>query len=281
MSAPDRVHRPPLVLPPLADPAAALVELHRVHAIEQALLLREAARISGERTPIGRSHAVTTRRRQREGASRLAAWRRACSEEIACARSDGARVHAWLRTLSRHPIERWPSPVDLACESLRLRRSDDGTLALAAALTSQGRPERAIAVLRALLAKRPLEDVRREAVEALALASEAAGDVAASLGWWEAALAERRSAPTIAVALLCVALCAGDEARTRVAAARLSGLDLAVPGVARRFERALCAACERKRARGARPWQPERRARIARFADEEAAAVALVARAIL
>src|SRR5262245_41739061 len=98
MTAPDRRIVAPTnpacsALSIAASPTAALAELHRVHRIEQAFLLREAAWISVARTRRGRLYSIVGRSQHRDRSLRTGAWRDACREEIECARSDGAIVH--------------------------------------------------------------------------------------------------------------------------------------------------------------------------------------------
>jgi hypothetical protein len=268
------------------DWAAALRELEIVHQREQAALLRTAARLACANTRRGRLYVAVSRRSTRDRPQRgdRSTWRAACLEEIALADSDGFDLHPLLRVLSRTAVHRWPIPSQLALASLELAQSHGGILDLARACIAEGRLGEGIGIVRDLLAEQPLAADRQEAFEALALALEATGAAARSLGWYEAALGSRGSDLRVAVSMLSLALRHGDTARIEIASERLRPLALSVPGTRSRFFRALSSAMSRAAAdREAHRVGPSIAAReaIRKLAREGRGAEAEIAQALL
>jgi len=246
------------------DPAwpAALRELERVHRSDQARLLREACALACAGTPLGRLY-VAGFEHARCASSReeaRAAWDLACVEEIDTARADAFQVERLLPRLLDLRTERWPRPAFLARAALALKPCQAGRVDLARARIAEGDLARAIGELRILLGQEPAPAVRADALEALAMALEGAGDRRASLACYAAASVEDRSDPRIPIALLALALRVGDRDKISLAVRRLARLDLSVAGTRRRFERALCAA----RGRAERDRRGEPRAADAR-----------------
>jgi hypothetical protein len=268
------------------DLVAGFQELGIVHQTEQANLLRAAARLACANTRRGRLYVAVSRRSVRDMPPRgdRSTWREACLDEIALADSDGFDLHPLLRVLSRTAVHRWPNPAQLALAALRLARSHAGILDLARACIAEGRLAEGIGIVRDLLVEQPLAADRQEAFEALALAFEATGAVARSLGWYEAAVGSRGSNLRVAVSMLSLALRHGDAARIEIASERLRPLVLSVPGTRSRFFRALGSAMSRAAAdREAHRAGPSLAARdaIRRLALGGSGAEAEVAQALL
>ena len=96
---------------------AAERELARVHVIELARLLREAALLRGARGVAG--------------AARLAVWRRRARRELARWRVDGFESPALLRFCAARSIGRWAPARAIAEEALALDPCDAGRRCLA------------------------------------------------------------------------------------------------------------------------------------------------------
>lgn len=149
--------------PPLLD--LALAELERVHRVELACLLREAAR-----EPLGLAR--SPRPVQRAG----------LEEALTCAELDGLR----LSPAVLGPARRWLSgedvpPVQLARASLRLDECLEGRRLLACILLREGHGRRASSLLASSLLglgrmEGALRETRRELTEMLASAQETAGE---------------------------------------------------------------------------------------------------------
>jgi len=211
-------------------------------------------------------------------------WRRACTEAIAAAESDGAEVPALLERLSRTFVASWPRASTLVLAALELDPTDAGRVDLARAWIAEGRSHAGVRILRDLLARDPGPEDRRQALEALALALECLGDSARSLECYAAALDSPRSGPRVAVSMFALALRCGDSDRSEIAARRLRPLDLSVSGSRARFESALARALERA-GRGSPALHAlasdPRADHIRRIANEGVGAEAAVARALL
>jgi hypothetical protein len=92
-------------------------ELARVHVIEVARLLREAALL---------------RRAERDAeAVELVAWRRRARREIARWRVDGFESPATLRSCAARPIDRWAPAREIAREALAIDPSESARHCLA------------------------------------------------------------------------------------------------------------------------------------------------------
>lgn len=255
------------------DFAAAFEELAVVHRKEQAALLRAASRFACANTGRGRFFVAGQNRWSHPG------WTRACREEIDFATADGIELHPLLPCLCRKPVRVWPGPSRIALAALELDRSHAGVVDLARARIAEERVEEGIEMLRELLRKGPLGGVRKDALEALALAFEAAGRAAESLAWYETAVGVPGIDARVAVSMLSLALREGDAARSEIAAERLRPLRLSVPGACARFRAALCQALSRMAARSRCPSAG--RDLIWQLALEGEGAEAEVARALL
>jgi hypothetical protein len=263
-----------IVAPSFAvDFAAALEELAVVHRKEQAALLRAAARFACSNASRGRLFVAGPERSGRPS------WRRACLEELELAAADGVEVHALLARLSSLPVRSWPRPSRIALAALELERCHAGVLDLARARIAEGRLAEGIGVLRDLLGEEPLGRDRKDALESMALAFEAAGRASESLAWYEAAISVPGIDVRVAVSMLSLALRHGDAARIGIAADRLRPLALSVPGARSRFSSALRQALARNAARGGSPSAG--RDWIWQLALEGEGAEAEVARALL
>lgn len=250
-ASPRPLPRPPIRL------EKALLELARVHVLEQSRLLRAASLLRIRHVSSAGGPAIPPPRSRREllGCRSTEDWRAAAIEETRTARADGAPVDATLGELIRTPIESWPAATSIAAAALELWPGSESALALARARLAAREVEEALDLLLDLLEQDPLEDHRLAALEAVAMGLEFAGDVEGSLAFQEAALHAKGSDLRQAVPLLALALCAGDESRAALASSRLHRLDLAVPGIRSRFDAALSAVrnrCARHAVRGRR-----------------------------
>ena len=218
----------------------ALRELMHVHRLEQARLLRVACHHrmrsslqSGSLLPPPRSPRELSECRTRKD------WRAVALEEIRTARADGAGVDPVLAELARTGIASWRTASSIAGAALEVEPCCRGRVVLARAWIFERRLAEAVGILLELLEADLPEDVRLETLEALAAASELVGDVEGSIAFREVALASKGGDLGLAVSLLALALCAGDEPRASAASDRLRRLDLGVPGVRARFDAAL------------------------------------------
>jgi len=263
----------------------ALRELLRVHALEQARLLRIAAslRTSRHRRDSALQIPLPRSTRERTGRRTAAVWRARAMEEVRISRADGAEVLPMLARLVHDPVDAWPSAVAIATAALEVGRSHAGRLALARAQLAEERFEEACSILTEVLLEEPAEDVRFEALETAAVGWDLAGDLEGALTFYEAALVTRGGDVRQAVPLLAIALCKGDGVRASIASDRLRRLDLGIPGVSSRFRAALAEV----RKRIARPLAPlgcsssARRLEVRRFLSRHRGPAAAVAELVL
>lgn len=236
--------------------------LARVHRLEHARLLREAAHLGAngavEPGPPASSavSAPLSPWFPSDGAPELGRWTLDAMGELASCRLDGVELadsQVLLDCVGRDPLE-WPSPVDLAEGALLAQDCVAGRLQLGRAALDQGRPRLALQTYANLLRRRAGARKRTLSFEGLGWAHRAMGADRLASGALEAACSawEDAEPPLVgrADALLArffFALLAGEEPRVVRAA---EGLEQGERGEA--WESAL----ERllARASSAAPW---------------------------
>jgi hypothetical protein len=142
-------------------------ELARVHTRELARLLREAAalriELAAELAP-----------------ERLAAWRCAFREELACAAKDRARatatLHVLLRRMRSEDASSWPLASELARASLALHDTPAARAALGEACLHEGRAAEASASFVEVLSARIRPRTAARALDGLVRAQLALGE---------------------------------------------------------------------------------------------------------
>jgi len=149
--------------------AAAQRELERVHVIELAFLLREAARF-----------VLAQRARSPDPPPELDTWRTCAREALAACAADAlavdARVVEVLQACVRLPSLRWPGAVELARLALHLEPCDIGRLRLAQAWMAEGAPWAASGVLALSLHRRPASRLEPRLLAGLVRAQSACGE---------------------------------------------------------------------------------------------------------
>lgn len=145
---------------PEIELAEAERELLRLHRVELAFLLREAAALRCE--PDGQT------------AMPLAAWRVSFREALRCAMLDGARVSpelfALLLRCRARSIELWPSAVELAHAALALHDVVPGHARLGSALLAERRAPEAYVAFAVAYTRAPSIDERERALVGLTVA---------------------------------------------------------------------------------------------------------------
>lgn len=201
--------------PPFARRREAEVELVRVHRLEQAALLRGAVELAGATRftlwPFSAPHARP---------AGLAAWRKACDEELYFARLDGAPVPEELCRLRVSDPADWGVLANLARRALALENSHRNRLLLARAYVLDGELERARDLLRALLERSASPRRRARLYTTLGCVYEGLGEAEEALRAHERALALGAGA-TSAVACLLWGLACGDRPRALFAVEHL------------------------------------------------------------
>lgn len=154
---------------PEVELAEAERELLRLHRVELAFLLREAAELRRELDHC--SH-----RESRPCAMPLAAWRVSFREALRCAMLDGTRVSpelfALLLRCRARRIELWPSAVELARAALALHDVAPAHARLGSALLAERRAPEACVAFAVACARAPSGDDRQRALAELAVARD-------------------------------------------------------------------------------------------------------------
>lgn len=193
----------------------AEVELVRVHRLEQAALLRAAIELAGAARfalwpfTAPAAHPVP-----------LAAWRKACDEELFFARLDGACVPEELCRLRVTDPADWGMLADLARRALELEHSHRNRLLLARALVFDGQLEHARDLLRLLIERGATPRRRARLHTTLGCVLEGLGEAEGALRAHERALA-LGAGSTSAVACLLWGLACGDRPRALFAVEHL------------------------------------------------------------
>lgn len=252
-------------------------ELLRVHRLEVAALLREAARMRNAGEPLGSLYPYATpgpeprldaRAKPWFSGEPLEDWTCRAVEEIEGLRLDDMRVRGapLLRRCLRTDPRRWPSAVDLARAALSAEDGLAGRLALGRALLSAGDADGAAELFLDLARReraRTPSDVRARAerwqvLEGLACCHEQRGSDRLALGACAAAATDPACGVGPLVSQFFLAVTLGDLQRARRAADRLElAAQLRDGGEDPAFHTAL----ERLRTRvqlcrGGLPWDP-------------------------
>lgn len=191
-------------------------ELARVHAVELAFLLRDAAMRRFDLGEFASGHRLLER-----SPMPIDAWRSAFDEELAMLDADGLVLEADVAGVvelcrAADPVD-WPISSDLAAAALRVQEHELGRVRLAQGLLADQRPAVAAVVARTILAREPSRAARALALEAAATAGELLGDLDRSL---RCHVRAARCAPPCSpvhrsslVSTLFLALAKGDRAR--------------------------------------------------------------------